>query len=93
MARSKREWYEGAVYHVMGRGIRRGAIYKETEDYEIFLRLLGSIQERKPYILHAYCLMTNHFHLELTTLKDPIWTIMQPLMNSYARQFNRKYGC
>ena len=92
MPRSKREWYEGACYHIMGRGNRRLAIYKEKEDYDLFLTLLGSVQERYPFILHAYCLMTNHFHLELTTKNDPIWKVMQPVMNHYARTFNQKYG-
>lgn len=76
----------------MGRGNRHGQIYLEEEDYEIFLRLLRAVQNRRPFILHAYCLMTNHFHLELTTKSDPIWKIMQPLMNYYARTFNQKNG-
>ena len=85
MGRQKREWYPGACYHVMGRGSRRCAIFKEHEDYLMFMMLLREIQGRTPFDLHAYCLMTNHFHLELTTKNDPIWKIMQPLTNHYAR--------
>jgi REP element-mobilizing transposase RayT len=92
MARKKREWYEGACYHVMGRGNRKCAIFKEREDYTLFMILLCSVKERFPFDLHACCLMTNHFHLELTTQTDPIWKIMQPLMNHYARTFNQKYN-
>lgn len=91
MARKKRIWYEGACYHVMGRGIRHGAIFKDDEDYRLFLMTLEKIRERYPYDLHAFCLMTNHYHLELTTKKDPIWKIMQLLMNYYARTFNHKH--
>ena len=29
MARQKREWYPGAVYHVMSRGNRRLALFKD----------------------------------------------------------------
>ena len=90
--RKKRKWYEGACYHVMGRGNRHCTIYRGEEDYAIFLMLLREVQKRYPFILHAYCLMTNHFHLELTTKSDPIWKIMKPIMNHYARTFNRKYG-
>ena len=92
MPRDKRTWYEGACYHVMGRGNRRSAIFKDREDHMFFLLLLKSIQERYPFELHAYCLMTNHFHLELTTGNQPIWKIMQPLMNHYSRTFNQKYN-
>ena len=76
----------------MGRGNRHGVIYREKDDYGLFLRLLEEVRNRYPFVLHAYCLMTNHFHLELTTDKIPIWKIMQPVMNHYARMFNQKYG-
>ncbi len=92
MARKKRVWYEGACYHVMGRGNRRCAIFKEKDDYDLFQEILRQVQVRYPFILHAFCLMTNHFHLEMTTKTDPIWKIMQPLMNHYARMFNQKCG-
>ena len=76
----------------MGRGNRHGVIYRDRDDYGLFLRLLKEVQNRYPFVLQAYCLMTNHFHLELTTVNDPIWKIMQPVMNNYARMFNQKYG-
>ena len=60
----------------MGRGNRHSAIYKAEEDYCFFLRILKEIQDRNPFVLHAVCLMTNHFHLELTTKSDPIWKIV-----------------
>ena len=91
MGRQKRIWYEGAVYHVMGRGNRHTAIYRNEDDYKLFMMLLSDIQEKCPFILHAYCLMTNHFHLELTTQTISISKIMQKLMNHYARNFNQKY--
>ena len=76
----------------MGRGNRHGVIYRDRDDYGLFLRLLKEVQNRYPYVLQAYCLMMNHFHLELTTANDPIWKTMQPVMNHYARMFNQKHG-
>jgi hypothetical protein len=32
LARKKRQWYPGATYHVMSRGNRRNAIFKEKYD-------------------------------------------------------------
>ena len=92
MARKKRIWYEGACYHVMGRGNRRAKVFLDEDDYAVFMRTLICAKERYPFDLHAYCLMSNHFHLELTTSSEPIWKIMQFLMNSYARTFNKKHG-
>lgn len=77
---------------MMGRGNRRSAIFKSSDDYFVFLMLLREVQEKYPFDLDAYCLMTNHFHLEVTTGSDPIWKIMKPLMQNYAMWFNRKYG-
>ena len=76
----------------MGRGVRRGAIFLEEDDYMLFLRLLKKTQNQHPFHLHAICLMTNHFHLEVTTGTEPVWDIMKPLMANYARIFNQKHG-
>lgn len=43
-------------------------------------------------MIHSYCLMTTHFHMLVTTMKDEIWKIMKYLMQNYAMYFNRKYG-
>ena len=92
MPRKPRKWYKGACYHVMARGNRRTALFRSDEDYRVFIMQLVKIQKKYPFDLHAYCLMTNHFHLEITTGDDPIWKIMKPLMQNYAMWFNQKYG-
>lgn len=92
MARKPREWYENACYHVTGRGNRRAAIFKSAEDNTVFLMQLAEVKEKHPFDLHACCLMTNHFHLELATKNEPIWKIMKPLMQNYAMWFNQRYG-
>ena len=43
MARKQRKWYEGACYHIMGRGNRRSAIYRSDEDYKIFLMQVSEV--------------------------------------------------
>ena len=92
MPRKKRVWYKGACFHVMGRGNHKGNIFREEEDYRMFMFLLEQVRRKYSFTLHAFCLMTNHFHLQITTGSDPIWLIMQPLMTQYARFFNRKYN-
>jgi REP element-mobilizing transposase RayT len=92
MARKARRWHENACYHVMGRGNRRTAIFKSDEDNMVFLVQLAAVKQKHPFDLHACCLMTNHFHLELTTRKEPIWKIVKPVMQNYAMWFNQRYG-
>ena len=91
MARKKREWYPGAIYHVMSRGNRQKEIFKDDDDYITFLNYVKLVQEKNPFKLHAYCLMTNHFHLEIETEQDEIWKIMQKILALYSSEFNHKY--
>ena len=67
IARKKRIWYPGAVYHVMERGIRRKEIYKDDIDYQVFMAIMKYAIEKNESVVHAYCMMTNHFHLLLET--------------------------
>lgn len=91
IARKQRVWFPGATYHIMERGIRRQEIYKEESDYQAFLAMLKSSLEKYECILHAYCLMTNHFHMLLETSKIDISKFMKHLAGCYALYFNKKY--
>lgn len=92
IGRKQREWYPGAIYHLMERGIRRQEIFKEEMDYQMFMAILKKVVERYEATVHAYCLMTNHIHLLLETNKSEIGKIMQKIAGDYARTYNRKYG-
>ena len=57
MAR-KREWYEGAIYHVTVSGNRRNDIFREKEDFEYYLNI---IEEVLFYYLQFNCKFNRHF--------------------------------
>ena len=42
-------------------------------------------------LVHAYCLMQNHFHLQLQTLRANLKEAMQRLLSSYAVRFNLRH--
>ena len=67
MARKLRLEHEGAIYHVMNRGDRRGDIFQDDRDRELFLETLGQAAQKTGWQVHAYCLMSNHIHLVLET--------------------------
>ncbi len=91
MPKKKRVWYPGAMFHVMSRGNRRTAIFKDDSDYEDFLAYLGKVKETFGFKLHAICLMTNHFHMSIETQDKELWKIMHKLLLSYAANYNIKY--
>ncbi|MCR5747750.1 MAG: transposase [Lachnospiraceae bacterium] len=91
MPRKKRVWFPGATYHVMSRGNRRNAIFKNSSDYLEFLEYLKLVKDLYPFEVHSLCLMTNHFHMAIETADIPISKIMHRLLLSYSANYNRKY--
>jgi len=67
MTRPLRIEFAGALYHVTSRGNRREEIYLDDKDREGYLELLGEVCERHNWTVHAYCLMTNHYHVLVET--------------------------
>lgn len=91
MARPLRIEYAGAIYHVLSRGDRREAIFTRDADRELFLELLARTCWRTGWQIHAYCLMSNHFHLVIETPRSNLSAGMQWLLGSYTQKFNRRH--
>lgn len=92
MSRPLRVEFEGALYHVTSRGNARQAIYLSDADHGAFLTLLSRVIDRTGWILHAYCLMPNHFHLLLETPCANLSDGMRQLNGSYTQLFNRRHN-
>ena len=67
MTRPLRINLAGGWYHVTARGNNRQTIYADDRDRQHFLDLVGKMVERYRVRLHAYVLMTNHYHLLVET--------------------------
>jgi len=67
MTRPLRIEFAGAVYHITSRGNAKQAIFLNEKDFADFLSVLCSVVKRYHFILHAYCLMNNHYHLLIET--------------------------
>lgn len=90
MARPLRVEYEGAVYHVTARGNERGKIFFSKRDYEKFKEYIAAAKERYGFILHAYVMMTNHYHLIIETPEKNLSKIMHYINSSYTTYTNVK---
>lgn len=91
MTRKRRVWYPGAIYHVMSRGNRKKNIFEDVEDYVRFLDIVQDAQEMYGFTVHAICLMTNHFHIEIETADVALSRIMQRIKSLYAEDFNYRH--
>jgi len=92
MSRPLRLEFPGAFYHITSRGDGREAIYLETADFEGFIGLLADVCMRYNWRCHAYCLMTNHYHLVIETPDGNLSKGMRQLNGVYTQLSNRKYG-
>jgi len=67
MARKVRIEYEGAIYHVIKRGNHRSWIFESGAAHQAFEGCLFEACEKSEWVLHAYALMGNHYHLAVET--------------------------
>src|SRR2546423_2819413 len=91
MPRSPRLQAPGTTYHLTTRGNRRQEIFTDTRDRLRFLQLLGQVVDLLGWRCHAYCLMTNHYHLLVQTLEADISSGMHRLNGVYAKWFNWRH--
>jgi len=91
MARPLRIEYPGAVYHITSRGNARQDIFVDDADRAAFLEILAKAVDRFNWLCHAYCLMSNHFHLLIETVDPTLARGMRHLNGVYTQAFNRRH--
>ena len=91
MARPLRLEFAGALYHITSRGNRREDIYLSDDDRTAYLLTLAKVCDRFNWIVHAYCLMGNHYHLLIETPDGNLSKGMRQLNGVYTQYFNRTH--
>jgi REP element-mobilizing transposase RayT len=91
MARKLRVEYPGAIYHLINRGDRREPIFKDKKDRRSFLATLEEACQKTGWQVHAWCLMSNHFHLVVETPQPNLVAGMKWLLGTYTSRFNRRH--
>lgn len=91
MPRQVRVHYPDAIYHVMSRGNRRQTIYLDDVDRHDFLKTLAEACQKTSWQVHAYCLMSNHYHLVVETPNANLVAGMAWLQSAYTIRLNRRH--
>ena len=91
MARRHRILFDGAVYHVMARGNRKQSIFVDDVDRNRFLRIVAVGTEKLGAECYGYCLMSNHYHLVMRTLRANIPSVMQHIDGLYTQYENWRH--
>ena len=77
----------------MNRGNNRARVFFAADDYRTFLEALAKTQQRYPFRLYGYCLMTNHFHLLLAPEAGvSISRVLQSLTVAHTWYYHRRRG-
>jgi len=92
MARPLRIEFAGALYHVTSRGNGREDIYLDDSDRELFMVVLGEACSLFNWTVHAWCLMSNHYHLLVETPDSNLSRGMRYLNGVYTQRFNRTHS-
>ena len=88
MARPLRIEFAGALYHVTSRGDGQEDIYRDDNDRKVFLEVLAEAKARFNWIIHAYCLMSNHYHILIETPDSNLSKGMRHLNGVYTQRYN-----
>jgi len=92
MPRALRVQFPGAVYHLMARGNQGQAVFRDDRDRKGFLATLEEACAKTGWIVHAYVLMGNHYHLLVQTPEANLVAGMKWLQGTYTQRFNRRHG-
>ena len=89
MARRLRLVYPGATYHVLNRGNDRWDVFAGDGAAGAFEQTLWEAVARCGWQSPAYVVMSNHYHLAISTPEPNLVAGMQWLQSTYATRFNR----
>ena len=92
MPRAARVQYEDARYHILNRGNYRKDLFLTHRTDQAFTEVMFEACERYQWYLHAYVLMSNHYHLCLETPQANLSDGMHWLQSTFANRFNKFTG-
>jgi putative transposase len=91
MPRERRVENAGAIYHAIARGNRRGDIVLDDQDRKRFVETLEEVVESSGWVLYAWVLMSNHYHLIFQTPEPNLVQGMGWFQNTWTRRFNVRH--
>ena len=72
MVRPLRIEWPGPLYHITDRGNERKGIFRNDADRHRLIQYFAEAIEKFRLKIHAFCLMGNHYHIEIET---PRWNL------------------
>jgi len=93
MARQPRLTLPGYPHHLIQKGNNSQPIFVSDSDRRVLLALWAEYANKFQVAIHAYVLMSNHFHLLVTPSSESgLPQMMQAVGRRYVRHFNDAHG-
>lgn len=92
MSRPLRIELASGLYHVTSRGDRREDIYFSDADRLAWLKIYSQVCKRFNWVCHAWCQMSNHYHIVVETVEGNLSEGMRQLNGVYTQYINRTYN-
>jgi putative transposase len=92
MADDRRDFDPEGIYHLTSRGNDRRTIFRDDFDRRAFVGRLSRSALKHRWIVLAYCLMTNHYHLVVSAPYGGMSGGMQELNGGFSRRTNNRHG-
>jgi REP element-mobilizing transposase RayT len=92
MGRPHRIEVPGGMYHVATRGNNKHAIVRTDVHRNLWVKHVTRITRAYGWVVFAWCLMTNHYHLVLQIGDRGLSNGMRDLNGPFAREMNKRLG-
>lgn len=92
MGRKRRIWLPSYFYHIVSRGNHRDPLFHDLADYRVFLHILKQVYQKYPFEMASYCLMTNHYHMQIRSENHSLSKTIGRLNKQYVDYYNTKYS-
>ncbi|HRQ45274.1 MAG TPA: transposase, partial [Candidatus Goldiibacteriota bacterium] len=83
--------FPGAVYHIGARGYERSFIFKDDKEKQHFLDILTRASKKYDFIIHAYAIMGNHYHILAETSSPNLSQVMHYINMRYGKYYNIRH--
>lgn len=90
MVRNPRFDLPGTWHHVINRGIAKRTLFEGADDIRFFLSRLAREVRAGCLEVHAFSILTTHFHLLVRSPTGDLSVAMRAVQNEYVRRFNRR---
>jgi REP element-mobilizing transposase RayT len=91
MPRAPRVYIEGGIYHVYNRVTRGERVFAEDGEAQRLVDVMREIKQRDEFVVLAWCVMSNHYHLAIRCTSAPLWRSLASVQLKVSRAYNSHY--